>query len=399
MYDSRIARDLADDYRSHTTDDDAEVLESEVIEDAREAVVETHLIEMNPHGYVARVQAQAKQIARAEPSEDTDELTRYLNEVVRNRAPMDMTQAMDAARRGDLLALIEGNLLLVVSVALKWRGFNRSIMDLIGEGNVELTRVATRYDVSRNFAFSTYGIFYIKNGVRAEALRQDTQFASIPPASRRQLGALYVARSRFERAEGRALTLRETAERLRKEDAERDEDKRTRRRAWPDDEEILAVMAAMDTRYLSQLMSAHAHDSRPSHQVTVADTLMIDPTYDPIAEVEAKWMLEDSAAAWIRDLRATRKQDLLDDAELHLLCLRFGLPHPATTWEPPTGWEVGHVHSLRWVAARTDKKYEWTRKRLIALIARLASSDAPIAQRIARLVRTPRPLIRYHADS
>lgn len=385
-----LARNLANE-----SDDETEVMEN--VEDAAEALQESRSIEESPALYAAKVKAQAHRIAKASPSEDTDELTNYLNEVTRNRAPMNKQQAIDAARRGDLSALIEGNLLLVVSVALKWRGFNRSIMDLIGEGNVGLTTAAGKYDVDRGFAFSTYGVFYIRKDIRTEAMRQDTQYASIPPATRRQLSALYIARFRLERAEGRSLTLRQTAERLRAEDAQRDKE---HRRGWPDDTEVLALLSAMGTDYISKLLvpdaRGHLFDTNTRYP-QVTDTLAMDPAYDPIRELEAKWELEDSATAWIRDLRTAHATGDLSDDELHLLCVRFGLPHPDTHWVPPIGWEIGHVHSLRWTARATGRKYEWTRLRLLKIIAALKASPSPIARRIARLTQSPRPLIRYRA--
>jgi hypothetical protein len=385
------ARKLVRDYHVEETIDEDE---EEVLQDARVAIEESTLIEEDPKKYALRVRVQARKIARADNTADGggDELSNYLNEVTRNRLPMTKEQAMEAARRGDLNALIEGNLLLVVSVALLWRGFNRSVMDMIGEGNVELTKVATRYDVSREFAFSTYAMFSIRYGIRNEALRQDTQYASLPPMARRALGALYVERARLERESGDLISLRETADRLRIRDAQR-----ARRHTWPDDRELVEWLLTTETAYFSQLV--RAMNRSPGLSETIADHVAIPSAYDPIEEIDAKLDMEQNAFAWVRDLRALRARNLVTDHDLHLLCLRFGLPHPDTDWTPPDGWEIGHVHSLRWVASKTTHKYEWTRQTLLKLVERLRGSDVKGARRIGNLLTTARPLIRYQGRS
>lgn len=61
--------------------------------------------------------------------------------------------------------LIECNLRLVVSIALKRQGEGVPVMDLIQEGNMGLMKAATRYDPDKGFRFSTYATWWIWQAV------------------------------------------------------------------------------------------------------------------------------------------------------------------------------------------------------------------------------------------
>ena len=67
----------------------------------------------------------------------------------------------DAARE----RLVRSNLRLVVSVALKYRGHNVPLSDLIQEGNIGLMRAVEKFDYRRGFKFSTYAIWWIRQAV------------------------------------------------------------------------------------------------------------------------------------------------------------------------------------------------------------------------------------------
>jgi len=79
-----------------------------------------------------------------------------------------LTKRIEAAEREARSArdeLVQANLRLVISIAVKYQGHNVPLEDLIQEGNIGLIKAASKFDYQRGFKFSTYAIWWIKQAI------------------------------------------------------------------------------------------------------------------------------------------------------------------------------------------------------------------------------------------
>jgi len=103
-------------------------------------------------------------------SEIVDSIKLYFLEI--NKKPLlSFEQEKELAKRssqGDLKArelFIESNLRLVVNIAKKYIGKGLPFLDLIQEGNIGLMNAINKYDVNKNFKFSTYATYWIRSAI------------------------------------------------------------------------------------------------------------------------------------------------------------------------------------------------------------------------------------------
>lgn len=75
--------------------------------------------------------------------------------------------------------LIQANLRLVVSIAKKYIGQGVLFMDLVQEGSLGLIRAAEKYDYSKEFKFSTYATWWIKQTI-IRAISNSSRVIRIP---------------------------------------------------------------------------------------------------------------------------------------------------------------------------------------------------------------------------
>jgi len=62
-------------------------------------------------------------------------------------------------------AMIRANLRLVINIAKRYMHLGIPLLDLIEEGNLGLMKAVDKFDPKRGFRFSTYGAWWIKQGI------------------------------------------------------------------------------------------------------------------------------------------------------------------------------------------------------------------------------------------
>ena len=75
--------------------------------------------------------------------------------------------------------LVQANLRLVVSIAKKYIGQGVLFMDLVQEGSLGLIKAAEKFDYSKNFKFSTYATWWIKQSI-TRAISNNARTIRIP---------------------------------------------------------------------------------------------------------------------------------------------------------------------------------------------------------------------------
>ncbi len=118
--------------------------------------------------------------------EMTDAVQSYLREI--GRTPLlTGQQEKDVAKRlerGDKSArtqMIQANLRLVVSIAKKYigRSPNLTLLDLIQEGNIGLSRAVDKFDYKKGYKFSTYATWWIRQAI-TRSLADQSRTIRIP---------------------------------------------------------------------------------------------------------------------------------------------------------------------------------------------------------------------------
>ncbi len=121
-----------------------------------------------------------------EDTELSDAVQSYLREIgkIPLLTPKEEKELAKRILKGDEQArqrMIESNLRLVVSIAKRYlgRSKNLSLLDLIQEGNIGLSKAVDKFDYKKGFKFSTYATWWIRQAI-SRALADQGRIIRIP---------------------------------------------------------------------------------------------------------------------------------------------------------------------------------------------------------------------------
>ena len=256
--------------------------------------------------------ASQKEDAKAQNLKRTA-LELYLKDIAYNtlltpQQEFDLAVRIRSGDRKSLEKMVESNLRFVITISKEYQGRGLPLEDLIAEGNVGLVRAATRYDETVGVKFTTYAVWWIRQGILS-ALAEKARMVRLPVNKIKHLCRLERIASGLKQELGRE----------------------------PNTEEV-AKIAEMQPKQVQELLDASRwHVSLDSPLEEGPDTSLLEIIEDKEAESPERVVLR---RAMIEEIRSAL--ETLSPREAQILKMYFGINGD----EPMTLEQIGNQFSL-----------------------------------------------------
>ena len=200
--------------------------------------------------------------------------------------------------------LVQANLRLVVSIAKKYIGQGVLFMDLVQEGSLGLIKAAEKYDYRKNFKFSTYATWWIKQTI-IRAISNHARTIRIPVHMLEKI-------RRYKKACNDVLYHNNTEI----------------------DENILSKISGLDTKKIEEVKNAIKKEP-VSLDTLVTEDLCIQDYIEDTTYLSP----ENSAQNKLQEKDITKLISILDRREQEIIKRRFGIDNE----EPKTLEQIGNA--------------------------------------------------------
>ena len=200
--------------------------------------------------------------------------------------------------------LIQANLRLVVSIAKKYIGQGVLFMDLVQEGSLGLIKAAEKYDYRKNFKFSTYATWWIKQTI-IRAISNHSRTIRIPVHMLEKI-------RRYKKACNDIVCSN----------------------ILDADDETVSRLSGLDSKKIEEVKSAIKKEP-VSLETLVTDDLCIQDYIEDTTYTQP----EDTAQMHLQEKDINKLINVLDKREREIIKRRFGIDNE----EPKTLEQIGNV--------------------------------------------------------